>query len=225
MNAITIVLVEDDNATRRRLADAISAYGQFQLMQTCNCFADASAFLNKQLPDVLLTDLGLPDGSGLDLIRQVRKVSASVEIMVVTVFADEKNVVSALEAGATGYLLKDATIKNIGDAINQLITGYSPLSPAIARHVLKRFSNPQSPVKPSPPAMEATNAALITEREKQVLEYIAKGFSYKETAELLGNSVHTVSSHAKKIYQKLAVKSRSEAVFEAIQLGIINMHQ
>jgi len=223
MKSVRVMLVEDDPPTRKRLSKAITQHTQLELVGSAGNCAQAKALFNAHpMPDVLLTDIGLPDGSGFDLIRALRSQSEQIEIMVITVFADEKNVMTALEAGATGYLLKDASQDNIGESVIQLVAGHSPLSPAIARHVLKRFS---APLKPAPkktldPSTEVPN---ITKREKQVLECVAKGFSYKETAEILGNSVHTVTSHAKKIYRKLSVKSRSEAVYEAIQLGIINL--
>jgi len=224
MQRIRVMLVEDDTPTRKRLSQALEQHEQLDLVGSAgNCKQARVLFEAHPLPDVLLTDIGLPDGSGFDLIKALRSRSERIEIMVITVFADEKNVMTALEAGATGYLLKDASQDNIGDSVVQLVAGHSPLSPAIARHVLKRFSAPAQPVPvKKTPALDVPN---ITKREKQVLECVAKGFSYKETAEILGNSIHTVTSHAKKIYRKLSVKSRSEAVYEAIQLGIIQVSE
>ncbi|MBT5230446.1 MAG: response regulator transcription factor [Methylococcales bacterium] len=219
MPPIRVMLVEDDPPTRKRLSHAIEQHEQLSLIASVGNCKQALAQFEQAYPDVLLTDIGLPDGTGIDLIKNAHQHSASTEIMVITIFADEKNVMNALEAGATGYLLKDATNESIADSVLQLVAGHSPLSPAIARHVLKRFSIPL-PEVPIIPGVEVPN---ITTREKLVLEYIAKGFSYKETASVMGNSVHTITSHAKKIYRKLSVKSRSEAVFEAVQLGIIHL--
>ena len=220
MTTIRVMLVEDDPPTRKRLGQAIEQHDQLELVASAGNVKQARHLLEQGYPDVLLTDIGLPDGSGIELIQQTRQHAESTEIMVITVFADEKNVMNALEAGATGYLLKDASADAIADAVLQLVAGHSPLSPAIARHVLKRFSTPTPQIPKNRPDMEMPN---ITNREKAVLECIAKGVSYKETAAVLGNSVHTITSHAKKIYRKLSVKSRSEAVFEAIQLGIIQI--
>jgi DNA-binding NarL/FixJ family response regulator len=220
----TVFLVEDDIPTRRRLAKIIDNHSQLELMAHVGSCTEARAQFSLAFPDVFLTDLGLPDGNGIELISEVHHQSKNTDIMVVTVFADEKNVLSAIESGATGYLLKDDTDEKIGEAIIQLIEGYSPLSPIIARHVLKRFTAPIETLE-KPPFLESqdTDQPHLTSREKMVLEYIAKGFSYKETAEILGNSVHTITSHIKKIYKKLSVKSKNEAVFEAIQLGLINV--
>ncbi len=218
----TVFLVEDDEPTRIRLVKAVENHPQLQVLgHTGNVQDTLTFFTQHHYPDIFLTDLGLPDGTGIDLIKSVQKAAAEIEIMVITVFADEENVIAAIEAGASGYLLKDASVENVGHSIMQLKAGYSPLSPAIARHVLRRFMTPDNVSKEV--SNQQVDIPQLTAREKQVLKCIAKGFSYKETAALLENSVHTVTSHIKKIYKKLSVKSRSEAVFEAIQLGIIDM--
>jgi DNA-binding NarL/FixJ family response regulator len=134
--------------------------------------------------------------------------------MVISVFGDEAHVVAAIEAGATGYLLKDARGDEITQAIHRLIAGESPISSAIARHLLRRF-------QPSPAAAPAAAGPPLTPRERQVLQLIAKGLSYQRIAETLSMSPHTVTTHIKQIYRKLEVNSRGEAVFEAHQLGLL----
>ena len=174
--------------------------------------------LRQNNPDVLLTDLGLPDSHGIDLIRTARIKNEQIEIMVISVFGDEKNVVSAIEAGATGYLLKDGDSEYIGDSIIDLISGGSPISPSIARHLLKRFKTSKQEK-----ATDQT-APSLTKREMEVLKAVAKGLTYIEIADLLSMSPNTVTSHIKHIYRKLEVRSRSEAVFEAVQLGLIDLN-
>jgi DNA-binding NarL/FixJ family response regulator len=135
--------------------------------------------------------------------------------MVITVFGDESHVVTAIEAGATGYLLKDSPSERIGQAVLELVGGGSPISPAIARHLLKRFR----------PANPGTTAAValpgLTDREHEVLALLVKGFTYAEIGDLLSISAHTVTSHVKNLYRKLEVRSRAEAVYEALTLGLV----
>jgi DNA-binding NarL/FixJ family response regulator len=135
--------------------------------------------------------------------------------MVITVFGDERHVLSAVEAGATGYILKDGSNAYVADSILELLGGGSPISPAIARHLLKRF-RADAPETPG-----GAEAARLTEREREVLVLLMKGFTFSEIGGLLHISAHTVTSHVKHIYQKLEVRSRGEAVYEALQLGIL----
>jgi len=215
-----VLLVEDDANTRRRLAGTVNDHPRLELAAAVGNCADARARFEAPFPNVLLTDLGLPDGTGIDLIREMQGLSPETEIMVVTVFGDEQHVLAAIEAGASGYLLKDGSAEYIGESILQLMAGESPISPAIARHLLKRFRVPL-------PAVAAGDADLpkLTEREQEILKFVAKGFSYAEIAGMLELSVHTVTSHIKHIYRKLSVGSRGEAVFEAMQLGLIRMDE
>jgi DNA-binding NarL/FixJ family response regulator len=218
MGKYTVLLVEDHPETRERLANAVREHPQLQLIAALENCSDANNALDAQIPDVMLTDLGLPDGSGLDLIRRVAAMQGNTEIMVITVFGDEKHVLSAIEAGASGYLLKDGTSDYIGDSIIQMMNGESPVSPAIARHLLKRFRTIQTKAP-----TKDTESPKLTPRESEILQYVAKGFSFTEVANLINVSPHTVTHHIKNIYKKLAVCSRAEAVYEAMQLGLVRM--
>ena len=138
--------------------------------------------------------------------------------MVITMYEDEQHVIRSLEAGASGYLLKDSLRDEIVQHVLELKAGGAPMTPAIARYLLKRFrADPQTPPKSTPP-----HDAQLTQRELEMLGLLAKGFSYGEVARLSGISVHTVHAHIKHIYAKLQVNSRSEAVFEATQLGLLD---
>lgn len=218
MSKYTVLLVEDHPKTRERLANAINEHELLQLIASVENCAAANKVLDESIPDVMLTDLGLPDGNGLDLIRRVSTMEGNTEIMVITVFGDEKHVLSAIEAGASGYLLKDGTADYIGDSIVQMMNGESPVSPAIARHLLKRFRTIQTAS-----VTKDTDTPKLTPRESEILQYVAKGFSFTEVAKLIGVSPHTVTHHIKNIYKKLAVCSRAEAVYEAMQLGLVRM--
>jgi DNA-binding NarL/FixJ family response regulator len=217
-----VLLVEDDAPTRTRLARVIETHPQLVLLGAAATCREARALFAAAHPQVLLTDLGLPDGTGIDLIREARQRWRDVLPLVITVFGDESHVVGALEAGALGYLLKDGTPEYIGTSILEMLAGGSPISPAIARHLLRRF-RPAEP--PAVPGASADATPQLSEREGEVLRLIVKGFTYAEIAELLGVSAHTVTTHVRGIYRKLEVHSRGEAVYEALQLGLVKVDE
>jgi len=204
---VRVALVEDDEEARRRLVASIVSHPGFKLVGEWRNGAEALAGLRDSAPDVLLADLGLPDMPGLEVVRFVAARHPECDILVVTIFGDEKTVIAALEAGARGYLLKGALEHDISVDIEHLRNGGSPLSPVIARQVLKRLM-------PEQPAVHSPGSGL-TPRETEILNAIARGFSYGEVAGLMKISVQTVHTHLKKIYRKLSVHSKTEAVFEA----------
>jgi len=207
----SVVLVEDDSATREHLARAIESSGDFQLAASAGSLAAGLAALRERKPDLLLTDLGLPDGSGVELVRAAAQSGALP--LVISVFGDEEHVVQAIRAGALGYLLKSDSQAAIARSLRDVITGGSPISPAIARYLL-------GAVRADAPE-PAPDAPQLTEREREVLRAIVKGFTYEEIARLLEISATTVATHVRRIYRKLSVHSRSEAAYEALQQGIL----
>jgi len=209
-----VLLVEDDPHTRDYLAEAIRHQPGLALQAACADLQSARAALLERAPDVLLSDLALPDGDGVDLIRECKRASPQCECMVISVFGSEARVLAAIEAGATGYLLKDEPVERVGEAIRSLVLGGSPMSPGIARHILNRLQ---------PAGAPPDGQARLTERERDVLNALARGFTYGEIAGQLALSSHTVGTHIKNIYRKLEVSSRAEAVFEACQMGIIRL--
>ena len=215
MTRYRVLLVEDDARTRARLERAIAAHDGLQVQAAVGTCAEARAELAGQAPDVLLTDLGLPDGHGTALIREIREAHPQTRSMVISVFGDERNVVDAIRAGASGYLLKDASSKEIGRSILDLIAGGSPISPAVARYLLKSLQ-PAAPEKPATKLVDE-----LSEREIEVLQLVADGSSYAEIGKTLFISVNTVGTHIKHIYDKLAVNSRGKAVHEAGQRGLL----
>lgn len=207
-----VVVIEDDRHTRHYLAEAIAATPEFQVVGTAENCADALCLLRKK-PDIALIDLGLPDGSGLDVIRSCCNQKTKTQFVVITVFGDEAHVIPALEAGACGYLLKDSAMPDIAALIMQVLTGGSPISPIIARKLLTRFRL-NNPIE---------SMVSLTKREFEVLNLMAKGYNPQETAACLHVSYHTVVSHVRHIYEKLEVSSRAEAVFEATRMGLIKI--
>jgi DNA-binding NarL/FixJ family response regulator len=212
----SVLLVEDERHTRARLADAIRGHPALRLAAAVASCAEAREALAADVPDVMLTDLGLPDGDGLDLIREVRGQGLRTEVMAITIFGDEQHVVAALEAGATGYLLKDRSPDDVGAAIVDLVQGGSPISAPVARYLLRRFRNP---VERAP----ASRRPHLSEREGEILRLVVKGFQFPEIASLLGVSPHTIKTHVRRVYRKLEVSSRGEAVYEALQLGLVEV--
>ncbi len=216
---VSIAVVEDDKPLRETLCAAINAQPGMQVAAWFDSLAPARQWLMEHPVDVLLTDLGLPDGSGIDLIKVCAARHPRCDIMVITMFGDERNVIDSIEAGAVGYLLKDADQLDVARFITDLRQGGSPMSPLVARKLLLRAQ----------PALQAQSQATaddgsirLTPREQEALDLIARGYTYGEIASLLSVTVNTVQTHIKNTYTKLAVHSRSEAVFEAQKMGLLS---
>ncbi|MBC7662583.1 MAG: response regulator transcription factor [Caulobacter sp.] len=213
-----ILVVDDDDAFRESVCSAIARDAGMVLAAQVNSVAAAREAILHGNFDVALIDLGLPDGNGIDLILQISRTLPEVDIMVVTVFGDEAHVLASIEAGATGYLLKRSLNDTLGATVRELRAGGSPISPVIARQLLHRFKR-ATPESPQPAAV--VDDGGLSEREREVLLFIAKGFTVGEIANMLHLSAHTVATHVKHIYRKLAVHSRTEAVFEAGRMGLL----
>ena len=218
---IRILLVEDEPGFAQRFSDIVRSDSEFELIGVAPNCAAARSTLARERPDILLADLGLPDGSGIDIIRETAIRYPDCDIMVVTVFGDEDHVLASIEAGAAGYILKDSIPAEFLNLLRQLRAGGSPITPVIARKLLTRFKVESAQRAPDPKMQADARAGVLSPRETEVLTYIAKGFSFNEIAGLLDMSAHTVTTHVKRIYQKLAVHSRGEAVYEATQMGLL----
>ena len=213
---IRVLVVEDDEPTRWRIADALAASGGFEV-EAAGDLAAARAVLERFRPKVLLTDLKLPDGHGTELIRAVRRALPDTEIMVISILGDETSVVGAIDVGATGYILKDALPADLAATVRDLAAGNSPITPTVARFIVRRAHAAGK----APGAGE--ERAHLTPRELDILWGIAKGFTYNDIADRLAISRNTVPTHIKSIYRKLEVTTRGEAVFEAVQQGLIRL--
>lgn len=219
MERHSVLIVEDEPETQAYLTNAVAACPELRVVACAGTVAHGLVLLRREAPDVVLVDLGLPDGSGLDLIRAARRLSADTQSLVVIVLGDEKSVLTAVEAGARGYLLKDSEPADLVRSILDLLAGGSPISPGIARHLLLRFQAPK------PRAADEGEVPHLSAREQEVLELVVKGMTYSEIGDLLSISWNTVSTHVRRIYRKLEVRSRGEAVFEALQLGIVRLDE
>jgi len=216
MKGITILLVEDDAKFRDAFVHAIDAAPDLRLVGAASTAAEGLRLMDECRPDVLLVDLGLPDRPGLDLIRHAVRHLPDCDIMVVTVFGDEKHVIESIEAGATGYLHKDSLPRDFVEQIRLLHGGASPISPVIARQILTRFQAPRRAARNGD-----SSTPTLSEREHEVLALVTKGFTYDEIAKLLAVSTHTVMTYVKRIYRKLEVRSKTEAVYEARKMGLL----
>jgi DNA-binding NarL/FixJ family response regulator len=216
----SVLIVEDEPEFILRFSNAVLADPALNLVATVSTGRAGQAMLDAERPDVMLIDLGLPDMNGVEVIRYAAAHHPDCDVLVVTLFEDDQHVLASMEAGATGYLLKDAGAEFIATSIHELHAGGSPISPGIARRVLARFRVAAAPA-PSPHTSSASAISPLTERETELLRLIAKGLSFDAIGQQLGISPHTVVAHIKKIYRKLAVHSRGEAVYEAGQLGLL----
>jgi DNA-binding NarL/FixJ family response regulator len=207
---VRVVVVEDDPSHRERFRDHLRLDDRLELVAEFANATAAMAAIPPLIPDVALVDLGLPDQSGFAVIEHIHRAAPSAEIMVVSVFGGERNLLQAIEAGATGYLLKDAMPPDFLAAIHALRAGESPISPSLARHLLKRYHDDAAPAVSA--SSDAESGEGLTVREIDILQRIASGASVAEIAQRLFISTHTVKTHVKNIYRKLEAHSRIEAV-------------
>lgn len=219
---IRVALVEDDVNFQHALLMAIEAASDMALLGMASTRAQGLRMLEQASADVLLVDLGLPDGSGIDVIREAHERWPTCNIMVCTTFGDEAHVLQSIEAGAAGYLLKDSAPENMVAEIRSLHAGGSPISPQIARQILNRFrGSSHSSETVVERCDSAKPRAALSDKEREVLEYITKGFTTREIAVLMSVSNHTVITFVRRIYAKLEVHSKTEAVYEARNQGIL----
>jgi DNA-binding NarL/FixJ family response regulator len=214
-----ILIIEDDQLIRERLALAMSANGNCSVVEASSLKEARRAFA-EQIPDLILSDLRLPDGNAIDFLIDVRHAAPATEILVISVLGDENTIITAIAAGASGYLLKDALPDDIYATAMDVLAGGSPMSPSIARMVVMR-ARANETTQVDKKLIDLSDP--LSPREMEVLWGIAKGFSYVQIALQLGISSNTVPSHVKAIYRKLRVDNRSSAVYEAVQHGIISL--
>jgi DNA-binding NarL/FixJ family response regulator len=215
-----VFILEDDSRLRARLVVLAQKAGGFVVAAEAGSVAAGLASLDglTALPDICLVDLGMPDGSGLEVVRAI-KARCAAKVLIFTMFGDQNSVISALEAGADGFVLKDSKDSELISAMRAALEGGAPISAAAAAHLLRRLRTPDPVLSAS---KEVTDFGL-TKRELETLEMLARGFPQREVAGFMGVSHHTIGAHVKSIYSKMAVNSRSEAVFEAVQNGLIDL--
>lgn len=213
-----IALIEDDDRTRSRIAVLLVKSLANVQIQEFSTLAAARQFALENAQDYWLVDLGLPDGNGVELIRAVRALYTDARILVISVFGDVDNIVDSIQAGANGYLLKDAVDKDLLQAIASIGEGGTPLSPMIASRLLERMM----PAHRAPTsAVEIETSTTLSARESELLNLLSRGYKYAEAATLMQITLSTVQTYIRRIYIKLSVESKTEAIFEAKAKGLL----
>jgi len=217
----TALVVEDLPDICRMLADLLAGAFPGIQVRTAATRADGLAQVRGSAWDLVLIDLGLPDGSGLDVVREVHARQPQSLPVVVTIFDDDEHLFPALQAGAFGYLLKQQPPDELRAQMLRIAQGEPPLSPPVARRVLAHFAGRAQP-QPAPAAAAPEHPEVrLTERETAVLQCVARGYTMPEIAEQFGLSRHTVADYIKQVYRKLNVSSRAEAALEALRRGLV----
>ena len=206
------LIVEDLSEAQAWLTSTLlSVYPSIQI-RAAKTLKDAYLLIEAKEPDLALVDIGLPDGSGIDLIDKLNRNNASTLCVVTSVFDDDQHLFAALRAGAKGYVLKDQSKQELAQMLQGIIDGQPPLSPQIARRLIDFFTPPETP---------KNQTEKLTEREREVLTLIAKGYTIAKVGEMLGITRNTAAGYVKIVYRKLNVNSRAEATLEAARMGIV----
>lgn len=225
-----VMIVEDDPQFLAKFSDMLQKAGDINLLATATDFISGLAMVNGPAPDALLVDLKLPDGNGLNLIQNARKNwGQKCRILVITVLADSHSIISAIFHGADGYILKRPSPRDFVQDVRDLLAGGSPICPQIASDILKWYKQVGVPTEKdidSQP-LPANPPSPFTKREQDVLEFLAKGFSQKETAYKMNISPETIKEYIKRITQKMyetsEVESQGEKPSRRNIIGLINM--
>ena len=205
---ITLAIVEDLDEVREGLRNFLSLSPEFSVLDTFKNGEEAAEAIPRMQPDIVIMDINLPSMSGIECVRQIRKKNLHTQFMMFTVYENDEKVFEALKAGASGYLLKNTGLIHIVEALKELYQGGSPMSANIARKLVRNFQE-RNELQPH------TEVSLLSLRENEVLNLLALGLLYKEIAEKLGISVSTVRQHIHRIYEKLHVQNRTEALNKA----------
>lgn len=201
--SITLAIVEDLDEVREGLKNFISLSTDFKILDTFKTAEEALYDIPKLRPDIVIMDINLPGMSGIECIKLIKDKSPDTQFMMFTVYENDEKVFEALKAGASGYLLKNTGLVQLIESLKELHLGGSPMSANIARKLVTLFRSEQK---------ETTNVEVLSSRENEILQLLAKGLLYKEIADQLAISVSTVRQHIHHIYEKLHVQNRTEAI-------------
>ncbi len=233
---IRVLVVEDQPKILKAQIKLLETFEEIEIVGEALSGESALEKIEEVHPEVLLLDLGLPQMSGIDVTRRVKATHPEIEILIFTIFDEEDKVTEAIMAGAAGYLLKGTPVEKIVEGIKDVKAGGAVIQPNLARALLRMVKQPMDANKgagnPSAsgghshadmPTPNKDVASLLTDRELEILQIIAKGLSNNEAAKVLGLSKATIRTHLEHIYEKLDVTNRVEAVTEGIRQGIINI--
>ncbi|KPP97819.1 response regulator transcription factor [Marinobacter sp. HL-58] len=222
-----VLIVEDHLETREWLVSIVNRVLKNPDIVQSGTLEQAFRILPDIMPSLALIDLSLPDGSGIDLLCRLRSERSEAYLVVCSIFDDDRHLFNALKAGAGGYLLKDQPTHSMIESLTGILEGKPPLSPTIARRILRHFHKEQdeNEAYSNKNLSDGQTASLLdkplSEREEQVLQLLAKGMGRADIARLLGMSANTAASHTKSIYRKLNVSGRAEATLRAVQMGVV----
>ena len=205
---IKITIVEDNHTLRNSLQSLFNRTPGMQCVSALPHLMNVVSDISKDIPDIVLMDIDLPNISGIEGVRTIKNSFENVQILMFTVFEDDEKIFAAIRAGASGYLLKKTPPADIIAAVNELHAGGAPMSPSIARKVLQAFQTP---------ANNTLNDYELTPREKEILFSLVDGLSYKKIGEKYFISLSTIRTHISNIYSKLHVHSKSQAVAKVLQ--------
>jgi len=207
-----VVIYEDNNNLRESLSNLLTFSKDLLLLGSYARADDVVQQIQDLQPDVILMDIDMPGMNGIEAVKKIRSFNQQVQIIMLTVFDDNRHVLDAICAGASGYLLKKHISDRLTEAIVQVLQGEAPMSPGIARMVIQSMQQNSKP---------DLNRYLLTPREKEILGNLSKGNSYKLIAAELAISIDTVRTHIKKIYEKLQVHTQTEAVSKAVNERLV----
>ena len=205
--SISLAIVEDLSEVREGLNQFLSLNPEFKVLDTFKTAEEALYEIPRLKPDVVIMDINLPGMNGIECIRQVKRKSPSTQFMMFTVYENDEKVVDALKAGASGYLLKNTGLLEIVESLKELYNGGAPMSSNIARKLVTIFREQQNKME---------QVEVLSNRENEILQLLSKGLLYKEIANQVGIAVGTVRQHIHKIYEKLHVQNRTEAINKAL---------
>lgn len=210
-----VLIVEDHSHTASRLCKSVAAHPELSVCQVASTLQSGLLALERDQPRIVLTDLGLPDGDGIDIIKAASSADWDCDSIVISVFGDEKRVLSAIRAGARGYISKSSTDLYIAKDVISVIEGGSPISPKIARHLLSLVPSRYES------NLENSSEIMLTQRETEILQAVAKGYKRHEIGEKFSISTGTVGNHINNIYKKLEVRSSIDALSQANKMGLL----
>ncbi len=225
MSQIRVFVVEDQAKILKNQLKLLGGFAEIEIVGKAMSGEEALENLEAAAPDVVLLDLGLPGISGIEVTRRVKERWPKVEILIFTIFEEEDKVMEAIQAGASGYLLKGMEADKIVEAIGEVSQGGSVIQPSLARSLLRHFRVAPDASGKAAHAAEgpAEDAPSLTPREVEILQIIAKGLSNAEAAKVLKVSRATIRTHLEHIYSKMSVSNRVEAITEGIRHGIIDV--
>jgi len=219
-STINTLILEDNHVLGKKFSTIINQWPEAKLVACCSTLKDALTVIKSERIDLFISDLNLPDGSGVTAIELMSTLHPHGRTVVISMLKAREVVVNAIQAGAIGYLSKDDASMNVLQSLKSVMAGHSPISANIARYILAMV-RPEPSVNVNTEVKDGTKITL-TARETQVLSAISEGYTYREIAEILFISHKTVPVHISNIYRKLQVNNRSQATYKAIQLGLID---